>query len=273
MSRGSMSGLFQNYTISISLPLIHHKPQFLPRKISPQIVRKQFVMPMPDLLRQPGGMRRNQQIFQVPQRRIFGQRLLFKHIQSGSSNASRLQRLDQRLLIHLRPAPYIDKVRTRLHRPETRGIDQSPRVFDEWRRQHDEVRFLQQLIHCRRRTHSLDPGRPSLLHMLAHRNHAHARPASHLPPAPPPIPPPPISPSLAPELSRGCAPSFQIHRCPQTRFPCNLTARGIFFASANISAITCSATTGPCTSREFVTITSLFTSSGNNNWCTAAEGA
>ena len=42
-------------------------------------------------------------------------------------------------------------------------------------------------------------------------------------------------------------------------------AAGILRDIANISASACSATTGPCTSRELVRMTSLSTSSGNIN--------
>src|SRR5581483_9039901 len=67
-----------------------------------------------------------------------------------------------------------------------------------------------------------------------------------------PIEPKPTKPRVAPASSRGRGRPRHISSCAQICFCWNRTAAGMAFAKAKICAMTCSATTGPCTSRELV---------------------
>src|SRR6184192_2922438 len=94
---------------SISSLLIYQPEQRFTFEVAAQVLRKQFVVPLPESLVHSCGMRRDQQMFEFPQRRICRQRLFVEHIKRGSGNLPLAKGFDQRSFIDQRTAAYVDQ--------------------------------------------------------------------------------------------------------------------------------------------------------------------
>src|SRR5713101_82275 len=103
---------------SVSFLLVDDEPQRLAGKIAAEILREQRIMPLPELLCKPGGMRRNEQVVEIPERRLGWKRLLLEDIESRACDAVIPECLGQRGLIYERSAAYIDQVRIPAHRSQ-----------------------------------------------------------------------------------------------------------------------------------------------------------
>ncbi len=73
-------------------------------------------------------------------------RLLLEHIDGRGGDALRCERLDQRRLVHDRPARRVDEQRTRLHQPELARADQVLGLVAEQAVDGDDVGFPQQRV-------------------------------------------------------------------------------------------------------------------------------
>ena len=105
-------------------------------------------------------------------------RLLLQHVEAGARDPPFLQRLDERRLVHRRPAPGIDEQRGRLHLPEVLRRHHASGVGGGRRVHGDDVRALQHLAQARR----LDAVRAhhELLDVRVIGQHPHAeRPRAH----------------------------------------------------------------------------------------------
>ena len=80
---------------SISALLVYLVQQGLARKKPLQVVRDEPVVALPQALGYGCGMRRDEQIVELPERRIRRQRFFFKNIQRGASDRRSCERMEQ----------------------------------------------------------------------------------------------------------------------------------------------------------------------------------
>jgi len=119
-----------------------------PLLVAAQIVHQQRQHLLRVDVAHPADARRNNDILHVPERAVVRQRLLLEYVEARAAEMARLQRRDQRLLVHHRPAREIDQNAARLHRAEHARIDQMRRARRQRHQQNHEIgerRRLRQL--------------------------------------------------------------------------------------------------------------------------------
>src|SRR5215471_1487001 len=100
---------------SIPLLLVHLTQQPLAVIETVQILRDEFVMALPQALGDAGGVGRDQNVVQRPERSLFRQWLFFEHIQGGTGDAASFKRINQSWFVSQRSATDVDQVGVTLH--------------------------------------------------------------------------------------------------------------------------------------------------------------
>src|ERR1019366_7592499 len=102
--------LIANCRFLISSLLVHHPKQGIARKEPAKVFHVVLVMALPHLFRQSSNVRSNQNILQLPQRRLRRKRLLGSDIERRATEALRAQRIYQRSFVKENTAAYVDQI-------------------------------------------------------------------------------------------------------------------------------------------------------------------
>src|ERR1019366_6353162 len=102
--------LITNCLFLISSLLVHYPKQRIARQEPAQVPRVVLVMALPHLFRQSSNVRSNQNVLQLPQRRLCWERLLGGDIERRATKALRTQRIHQRSFVKEDTAAYVDQI-------------------------------------------------------------------------------------------------------------------------------------------------------------------
>ena len=132
---------------------LHHILQRLAVHVAPQLIGRGAQRARRKLRRRSADVRREQQIRATPQRMTFRQRLGIGHVERGA-NPSRVERLDQRIRIHDRPARGSSPAaRPGAAAPSCRSPISPRDSAVDGKNQHHHIRARQQVVQLAHRVH------------------------------------------------------------------------------------------------------------------------
>src|SRR5579884_434475 len=158
---------------SVAFALVDDPEKRLAREEAAKIFRDLDVVAVPELFGDGGRVRRDQAVFEIPERRIGGERLAGENIERGGGDGAVAQSVGKGGFVHQGTATHVDEAGVALHAAQAFGGNDARRLRCTRGAEDDVIGFGEHAVEVRGTVHR-GKSLASLLRMFADGDDTHA---------------------------------------------------------------------------------------------------